>query len=614
VKLKKIRIYNYKGFRDSGPLELAPDFTVVVGKNNSGKSALLQSFRLQRAGFKPHLSPLVARDLQPDPASRFEVQVEFDWHEIESLAGRFGLHTIAFPVNVVETNATTDLANNWKQVVSARPISLELACHSNQAHAMATTQPSHGQFPDPGQGHRHTMLVHFQPNLGQWVFGEITGNQENLAEIAERGLANQSFVFDAERLNIDMSQPAGGQTLTPNASNLPTMLHEMQANPVLWERFKQHINEIFPSITSITTPPPANAGHVTICVWQVDTATMRDDLAIRLTDCGTGVGQVLAILYMAMTRIGNLIVIDEPNSFLHPGASRKLIEILKLYDKNQYVISTHSADLISAIQPEIIHRVHWDGENGESRVEQVDLANLDEMSGILDDLGVRLSDVFGADQVVWVEGQTEAKCFPILARQGDPPPPSGTVFAHVRATGDFESKSPDAKQVWDIYKRLTEGTALLPPVIAFSFDREDRSDKLIDDLQRESGGRVSFLPRRLLENYFLHCGAIAHAIDEEFSLHAIDSKPITPESIATKISEFSKSGDLRNKDVDWQSDKDWIDKCHGAKTLAAVFEAHKLIYSKIRHGEQLCKWIIANDPDHLRELIKYLSLLWSAKD
>ena len=135
---------------------------------------------------------------------------------------------------------------------------------------------------------------------------------------------------------------------------------------------------------------------------------MRDDLATRLKDCGTGIGQVLAILYVAMTRIGNLIVIDEPNSFLHPGASRKLIEILKLYEKNQYVISTHSADLISAIQPEIIHRVHWEGEHGESRVEKVDLANLDEMSGILDDLGVRLSDVFGADQVVWVEGQTEA--------------------------------------------------------------------------------------------------------------------------------------------------------------------------------------------------------------
>ncbi len=458
-------------------------------------------------------------------------------------------------------------------------------------------------------------MLSFQPNTGQWVFGGIVGNEENLAQIAGHGLDVHIFVFDPERLNIDNSPPGSGQTLASNASNLPTVLQEMEANPARWQLFKQHVTEIFPSITSVTIPPSTDVGgHVTISIWQVDTATMRDDLATRLKDCGTGIGQVLAILYVAMTRVGNLIVIDEPNSFLHPGASRKLIEILKLYDKNQYVISTHSADLISAIQPEIIHRVHWDGDNGESRVEQVDLANLDEMSGILDDLGVRLSDVFGADQVIWVEGQTEAKCFPILARQVAPPPPSGTVFAHVRATGDFESKSPDAKQVWDIYKRLSEGTALLPPVIAFSFDREDRSDKLIDDLQRESGGRVSFLPRRLLENHFLHCGAIAHAIDEEFSLHAIDSKPITPESIATKISELSNSSDLRNTDVDWQSDKDWINKCHGAKTLAAVFEAHDLTYSKIRHGEQLCKWIIANDPDHLHELIEYLSLLWSAKE
>ena len=126
MKLKTIRIYNYKGFRDNGTLELAPDFTVVVGKNNSGKSALLQSFRLQRASWKPHRSPSVERDVPPDPSSRFEIQVEFDWGEIESLAGRHGATMIAFPVNRTDTDDIPDLSVNWRAFVSRQPVCLEL--------------------------------------------------------------------------------------------------------------------------------------------------------------------------------------------------------------------------------------------------------------------------------------------------------------------------------------------------------------------------------------------------------------------------------------------------------------------------------------------------------
>ena len=92
--------------------------------------------------------------------------------------------------------------------------------------------------------------------------------------------------------------------------------------------------------------------------------------------------------------------------------NRKLIEILTQYDTNQYVVSTHSPELISAINPDIIHRVFWDAEAGQSKVEQMCGASLDDMALLLNDLGAKLSDVFGADYVIWVEGQTEEAAFP----------------------------------------------------------------------------------------------------------------------------------------------------------------------------------------------------------
>ncbi len=611
MKIGWLRLQNYKSYSDSGQVEFAPDFTVIVGKNNSGKSALLQGLRFRNAGPKPHRSPLVDRDVALNPSSKFDVEVLFEWDELENVAGRAALNRIAFPVNPHETARTSNLQQIWRQFVSRRTIKIPLTWPSDQQTALALHWPSHGQFADPNPDQRYTMCVDFHPPSREWRFSGVGGHDENLPQIATEGLARQIFVFDAERLNIDASGPMSGQTLHANAGNLPTLLHEMQANPDLWAQFIRHVGEVFPQITSITTPPVENGGQISISVWQVDTETRRDDLAVRLKECGTGVGQVLAILYIAMTRAGNVIAIDEPNSFLHPGASRKLIEILKRYDKNQYVIATHSADLITAIRPEILHQVAWDATNGESKVRRIDQSNMDDMAELLSDLGVRLSDVFGAEQVIWVEGQTEAACFPILAGRCDPPPPLGTVFVPLRNTGDFDAKSADAKQVWDIYKRLTERAALVPPAIAFSFDREKRTQAQMDELEKISKGKVSFLPRTLLENYFLHVGAIQHAIEGEFQFRAVEGAAPSVEELAAEINLITTEDPTRNKALDWKDDNEWVETCHGAKLFESLFAKYHLTYSKIRHGEQIVKWLSTNDPDHLAELIEYLPSLWS---
>ena len=390
------------------------------------------------------------------------------------------------------------------------------------------------------------------------------------------------------------------------------MLHQLQANPSRWQRFVAHVTQVFPAITTVTTPPAPNGNkQLTICIWQVDVELQREDLAIRLSDCGTGVGQVLAILYVAMTRKDSVVVIDELNSFLHPGAAKKLIEILKQYRDNQYVISTHSADLIGAIEPEVIHQICWNSDLGQSIVDQVDRDNLDQMADIMADLGIRLSDVFGADQVIWVEGQTETSCFPISAHHASIPVPVGTLFVRVRATGDFDAKRTDAKQVWDIYRQLTNGAALMPPAIGFSFDREGRTDRQMDDLKRESGDRISFLPRRLLENYFLHVYALANAISKEFVLRDIGQQPPTAEELTAKIKSIAENDPGRNNDLDWWKDDDWIHIFNGAHLLSELFDSYGLTYSKIRHGEEITRWLIDNDPSHIDELQQYLQSLWA---
>lgn len=75
-------------------------------------------------------------------------------------------------------------------------------------------------------------------------------------------------------------------------------------------------------------------------MWPVRKDTEREDLAVRLVDSGTGVGQTLGILTVVVASEPSTIVIDEPQSFLHPGAIRRLFDVLRCYPQHQYVVVT----------------------------------------------------------------------------------------------------------------------------------------------------------------------------------------------------------------------------------------------------------------------------------
>jgi AAA15 family ATPase/GTPase len=86
----------------------------------------------------------------------------------------------------------------------------------------------------------------------------------------------------------------------------------------------EFVQKVFPQIHRISIRPnPREPGQVQIVVWNEDPKKERIDLVVPLEECGTGLGQVLAILYVVLTAdIGKAIIIDEPNSFLHPWRIR----------------------------------------------------------------------------------------------------------------------------------------------------------------------------------------------------------------------------------------------------------------------------------------------------
>ena len=131
---------------------------------------------------------------------------------------------------------------------------------------------------------------------------------------------------------------------------------------------------------------------------------------------------------------------------------------------------------------------------------------------LLNDVGARLSDVFGFDEVMWVEGPSDQSCVVAILEVAFDPLPGLTVLP-VRDTGNFDKRR--AADIVAIYRQASMGSALVPPTIGFLLDRDGRTETDIEHITSETKGAVSFLDRVMIENYLLDPQAISEALNSE---------------------------------------------------------------------------------------------------
>lgn len=429
-------------------------------------------------------------------------------------------------------------------------------------------------------------------------------------------LHKRLYPFHAQRIVQGKCRQEYFTALAPDASNLASFLANIQQEtPALFEEINVNLRAILPQIYQVATrnlPPdylPSEQGHGAyqeILVYQNRSRDKRD--AIPLSDCGTGVGQVLAILSIVVALESPCtIIIDEPQSFLHPGAIRKLMGVLRQYPQHQYIISTHSPQLLTTINPSTITLVTK--ERGKpSAIKSISPSEQTDLTLCLEELGARLSDVFGADQVLWVEGKTEAKCFPLIIEKLLNRPLLGTAIVHVDSTGELEGK--DAERVIKIYERLSEGGGLVPSTLGFIFDRENRTDAKIGELIKRLGGdRIRFLGRTMIENYFLNADALAEVMLKldgftELGVSSTKVKEWLDEKLARKQ---DKRYYPHNNDSKQRPDIEIIHGGHILEDLFAHFSEKRVGYDKPRHGLMLTEWLIGHQPEALSEVRSLLA-------
>lgn len=312
MRLREIAIRGFQSYRVERCVEVEPDITVVAGRNNVGKSALFRAL-------------LVWQEPQEGVASDFRLTYTWDTEHselakaIEDLGQVSGWH----PVNGrVRLSATVE-ANS---AGSAQASDLRISQLGLQD--LVTTTGQNGRevwrgLPSPANSAAIASL-------------------ERLA----RDLASNVIYVAPRKIELRPGQHVYSQTtLRPDGENLANVLrHVRDTDPRRqWSELMAFIQDAFPEIEDLTVPsvPDQSTGQGEPIVYY---RGIEDGVPLRLS--GTGLQQLLALAVALLgATASQLVLIDEPQAYLHPHAERALARLIAHKSQHQYLIATHSSTL-----------------------------------------------------------------------------------------------------------------------------------------------------------------------------------------------------------------------------------------------------------------------------
>lgn len=222
--------------------------------------------------------------------------------------------------------------------------------------------------------------------------------------------------------------------------------------------------------------------------------------------CGLGLQDLLLLLYFGIASNADILLIEEPESHLHPDMQRRLLSFFRSETTKQLFVTTHSnVFLNNALIDRVLFTTFQDG--------RITVDDATSRASILDDLGYSVTDNLVSDLVILVEGPSDV---PVIEE----------LLVKVGVLGQRNVK------IWplggDIMDQVDLSIFAERYQLIALVDRDPdsaRVRKRFEHRCKEAGIEVHRLARYAIENYFTLSAITAVYPHQALPPGAIDLKP-----------------------------------------------------------------------------------------
>lgn len=459
TSVMSVRFFNYKGLKDY--FVSLQDMNVLVGPNNSGKSTILSAFRLLDVAIK------LAR-------SRSATVVK----------NHYGKHQQGYAVSE-----------------SHIPFSLE-NIHYNYEEADARIEFNFSN--------KNKIILYFPFGGGFYFYCDAQGV---LVKSPSSFRKNYPFLMQVipvlgpleQEEKIVSDETVKKNIGTPRASR--NFRNYWNKNPEGFEKFKDMLERTWIGM-SIKKPEITSALEQRLVMFCSED---RHDREVFWAGFGFQIWcQILT--YLSREDKFDLIIIDEPEVYLHPDIQRQLLGLLRDMDSD-VLIATHSVEILGESEPGEI--VLIDKKNKQAKrlkdVQEVQLA-LDVIGSVQN---ITLTQLAKTHRVLFVEGLKDYKLIKRFAKKIGCHEVSSGLGLTAFESGGFSS--------WDKVKSLAwgiESTFGADFKIAAVYDHDFWCDEEIEETLKKLNEHLSFAHihnQKEIENYLLNIDVLDRVLIKSIS-------------------------------------------------------------------------------------------------
>jgi energy-coupling factor transporter ATP-binding protein EcfA2 len=573
MRLQQVALQGFQSYTEEQTIEIDEHVTLLAGRNNVGKSALLRALQI----------PV---ESQEGAANDFALTYTWLLHadDIRSLfANREDLGNARdwlLDGGEVRTFAVTFTSGNRD------PDGLPIARLKLDTKEAAKPGPPHD-------------LAWIDTDAQAEYHQEVLVGLSNLA----RRVAGQILYLAPRRIDQGLRHFSQSNELQPDARNLTDVVLHLYLNHRydIFAEVETMMQSAFAGLRGLAVPTAEQPGGGNQLQGEPQVYFEGRTNPIPLQHCGTGLEQMLALAIGVLTaKEPRLVLIDEPQAYLHPHAERSMLRLFDDHPEHQFIVATHSHTLLRA-QPLARARL-LSLEDGRTRV-----AHVRDEQQVLGELGVSAADLWLVDRLLWVEGPTEERVFELLAASRMGAAERSTMgIRRMPGTSRFAGSTREAQAAYDFCSEVAKVIAPLAVDMLFVFDADEKSADFRKRIQEASHDRAIFLPVRELENLFLKPVLLQRGLAALCEL--ADLPPPELECVTAKFDELIAEHD----DPDLypggtSTEEDDLKVVRGSSLLKRLWwDLVRADYDKVRDGELLAKACLETGGEELAPLAEIL--------